>query len=271
MAYLTAMRNKKALLELAYETSIVYASALPGEQFHKDYQKNKDVFRLVVKSDRQMEKKLAEYFKELGQRLALKLNLSTYQLNVKAFDLASYIDADWDGEILNLKIIITEAMKNAIIAGGIAAEEELKIDIGWNGTSKPALDFLNKYSLKLAKGLNDTTIDKVKSALQTSLDNGESTTDAIARLTDVIDDPKRAATIAHTESVRAFSQGKLAVAEEVGAEQKEWATTYAPCAICDPLNGLVVGIDEEFDGEYDAPPAHPNCRCILRLVLKPSE
>lgn len=262
------MRNKKQLLELAYEASVLYASELPGEQFHKDYQKNKDVFRLIVKSDRQMEKKLAEYFKKLGERLASRLDLTNYSLSIKkAFDLTRYIDADWDGEILTLKVIITEALKNAIIAGGNAAEEELKIDIGWNGTSKPALDFLNKYSLKLAKGLTDTTVDKVKSSLQTSLDNGESTEDAIKRLTDIIDDPKRAATIAHTEAVRAYSQGKLAVADEVGATKKEWNTTFAPCAICDPLNGKVVGIDEDFDDGIEAPPAHPNCRCIMYLVM----
>lgn len=268
MPYLTAMRNKTKLLELAYESSVLYASALPGEQYHPDYQKNKNVFRLVVKSDRQMEKKMAEYLKGLAGRLANQINWINYTNSLKAFDLKRFIDADWDGETLLLKVIITEALKDALIAGGNLTEEDLNIDIGWNGTSKPALDFLNKYSLKLAKDLTDTTVKKVKASIETSIDNGEDQQQAVKRLMDIIDDPKRAATIAHTESVRAFSQGRLAVAEEVGADRKQWKTTFNPCPICQPLDGDIVKLDKSFENEIDAPPAHPNCRCIIRILMK---
>ncbi len=41
------------------------------------------------------------------------------------------------------------------------------------------------------------------------------------------------------------------------------------CPICEPLDDIVVALDEKFERaglSVDAPPAHPRCRCSLQPV-----
>jgi len=259
--------KKTNLLELAYQTSILYAKDLPGEPFHPDYLKNKDAFRRLMKAHRMFEKDLKQYFYDFARRLNLSLiNWMMFENKVRtASELDDWIMVDWDEEALKIKVILTDALQEAIVAGGILMQEDSKVDIGWAANSSDVLDFINKYGLKLAKGLNDTTVDKIKSALSLSIDNGEDLATAQARLLQIIDDPNRAATIARTESVKAFGAGRKSVAEEIGWEYKEWHTTATPCEICAPLPDVGrIGIDEDFDDGITEEPAHPNCRCSVR-------
>jgi len=243
---------------MAYEASVLYAAELPGEAFHDDYKKHKDIFRKILSSDRKLERGLRKYFKELADRMDAMINWSAYNRElIKATSVASMITSQWKGEHLLLKVLITDSLKDAIIAGGELTELDTKIDIGWSGSNKPAIDFLNKYSLKLAGQLSDTTVERIKAQLNASLADGRNQAEAIAKIAEIVDDPARAEMIARTESIRAFSEGRLAVAEEVGADRKQWSATSGACAICEPLDNEVTELDGDFDG-YDAPPAHPN-------------
>jgi SPP1 gp7 family putative phage head morphogenesis protein len=54
---------------------------------------------------------------------------------------------------------------------------------------------------------------------------------------------------------------------------REWVTRRDDrvCPICDGIDGQRAPIDEPFESDYDggeyfAPPAHPRCRCAVRLV-----
>ena len=38
--------------------------------------------------------------------------------------------------------------------------------------------------------------------------------------------------------------------------------------ICEPLDGQEAALDEPFDGGIFRPPAHPNCRCSVGLVIR---
>ena len=94
------------------------------------------------------------------------------------------------------------------------------------------------------------------------------------RLTDY-----RAMTVARTEISFAANQGQLAV-WKAGQDQglidddakKVWAVDGSPCPkICDPMDGVEAGLDEDFllpDGvTVPAPPAHPRCRCKMLLNI----
>ncbi len=95
-------------------------------------------------------------------------------------------------------------------------------------------------------------------------------------------DDARAEMIARTETMRASNEGQQEAWDQAvtaglltGNEQQEWITAddEATCPICDPMDGVTVGLDEMFevDGdEIDGPPAHPNCRCTLGLSLEPT-
>ena len=73
----------------------------------------------------------------------------------------------------------------------------------------------------------------------------------------------RAETIARTEIIRAHAEGQLTAFELLGVEELgvavEWSTTGddAVCPLCEPLEGVVLKIDEA----RGMLPRHPNCRC----------
>jgi len=87
----------------------------------------------------------------------------------------------------------------------------------------------------------------------------------------------RAEMIARTEIIRASREGSQALwrqAQEAGligsGAMQEWLTAEdeRTCLICEPLDHVKVPLDEQFPGEGgDGPPAHPQCRCALRLIL----
>lgn len=252
---------------MSYQLSKVFASTLSGEPFHPGYEKNQKNFRNIVRSDNLLEREIKQYFQGLSERAWLYVNWQFFEQEKKAgiTDLFS-----WDTISENKIVagILASSLIYALVAGGNQTEEDTKIDIGWNEKNGRAIDFLNKYSIKLSGELSDTTLDQVKSSIKFSMLHGETIEEAKMRLSQYIDNPKRAATIAHTESVRAYSQGRLAVAKEIGADRKRWSTTSRACPICQSLDGKVIAMDKLFNNEYDAPPAHPNCRCLVEIILK---
>lgn len=262
--------NKNQLIHTSFNLSLILASALPGEPFHPDYRKDKDIFRKLMRSDRVTERKLRGYFKQFAeQRLLARINWGAYTSQIKKGSIIDdMINVDWNDEGISIRVILTDTLLDALLAGGQFTQKDLGVDIGFGPDNTPALTALRKHVFKLSGNLNDTSKDLIKHSLTTSIGLGEDTQTAAKRLTAIIDDPNRAAKIAHTESVRAFTQGQLAVANEIGATKKEWSATLNACQICSPLNGKVVGIDEEFAPGISETPAHPNCRCLLRIRMK---
>lgn len=90
----------------------------------------------------------------------------------------------------------------------------------------------------------------------------------------------RAETISRTETISAVNQGQQAYWQQLADEgvidperaKKVWVVTPDDrlCPLCEPLAGMIVGIDENFKtelGDIDAPPLHPNCRCAISLDI----
>lgn len=260
------MQMKNNLKPIAYELTTLFAAQVDGEQFHDDYKKNKEIFRKVVASDIKLEKRLKSYFKTLSKKVRDEMDWYTYNRRV-ANIVDDMVTVSWDEEELIVKVLLTDSLIQAINAGGELTQLDTLIDIGWTSKDPAMIEFLNKYTLKLAGKLTDTTKDSIKQALLTSLQNKELQADATERIMGIIDNPVRAKMIAHTESIRAFSAGRLEVARQVGAEAKEWSAVGGACPICAPMNGEKVALDKSFKGGYFVPPAHPNCRCIIRIVM----
>jgi SPP1 gp7 family putative phage head morphogenesis protein len=80
----------------------------------------------------------------------------------------------------------------------------------------------------------------------------------------------RAAVIARTESAFADVAGNLAAWDASGlVSGKQWIVSADACDECQPLDGVVVALDEDFpDGGGDGPPLHPNCECDVVPVLE---
>ncbi len=95
----------------------------------------------------------------------------------------------------------------------------------------------------------------------------------------------RAKMIARTETRIATNAGQQAVWDAAadqglidrGSTMKRWIVDGAPCPVCEPMEGVEVGLNEQWlitypDGstdEVDIPTeSHPNCMCGMELVFK---
>jgi len=83
---------------------------------------------------------------------------------------------------------------------------------------------------------------------------------------------QRALLIARTEIARAYQEGKRQTILKaidngtISGATKTWLTAEDErvCSICEPLGreeNNPIKMNEQFSGGYDAPPAHPRCRC----------
>jgi hypothetical protein len=115
------------------------------------------------------------------------------------------------------------------------------------------------------KGISDTTMDRIGSALALSLSQGLGARETAKAIDYVINDPSRALTIARTETARALVQSNLSEYTMAGIKQVEWLVAD-PCPICAQNSGVKVPIGESFPSGATLPPAHPNCVCDIAPV-----
>lgn len=165
------------------------------------------------------------------------------------------------------------------------------VERGWAEGIPPAQ---LKQLIKPYLGLPDNSIAAIErrfdSTVQSLTENGMSRARAMGvaadRMKDYADDLKdqRAETIARTETIAASTAGThdaWSDAKDQGLlpddVQREWVASpegKGACPWCMDLDGVRVGFDEPFetespsaDGTIDRPPLHPNCRCVVRLIV----
>jgi len=148
-------------------------------------------------------------------------------------------------------------------------EVEKKLDRNFL-PNQNAIDFIQTYTFDNVKGLEEELKNDLRQELQRGLMNGEGVSDLSKRVDSVLKDGKvRAEAIARTESNRAENLGSLEGWKQSGVKgKKEWVAELdaKTSAVCKALNGKQVGVNEKFSyqgKEFDAPPAHVNCRSTL--------
>lgn len=177
--------------------------------------------------------------------------------------LEAFLDARF---IRTFEQLVLEAYRG----GGAIAAEELGLDyvdtVGLFRASRAGLDAL--------KDLDRTTLDRVQSRIQDALSRGLSRPEIQAELREMFQEwgkdleAGRAATIGLSEIAAAFNQGLLDQAKTSGqVVRKEWWADPGACDVCLSNIDDVIELDEPFATGDLAPPAHPNCRCSLRLVV----
>ena len=122
--------------------------------------------------------------------------------------------------------------------------------------------------------IDETTREQLRSTVTQALEGGWSND----RLADAIADSytfsdERAEVVARTETAFADVQGNLTAWKASGeVAGKQWITAPDCCDDCLELDGVEVGIDEDFPGDgEDGPPLHPNCRCDVVAVLSEAD
>jgi SPP1 gp7 family putative phage head morphogenesis protein len=161
-------------------------------------------------------------------------------------------------------------------AMGQHALDDIKLDIAFDVDNPRIQDWLDTYSLKLSKNLEDVNEQMIREQLIDGINAGEGIPELTARVHDLFDswDRARAEMIARTETIRASNQAALEAYHESGVVHfKTWLPAPDACDICVEI-GLKdpIPLDEPFfDDDYgdgQAPPAHVNCRCACAAIIE---
>lgn len=114
--------------------------------------------------------------------------------------------------------------------------------------------------------ITDSTREFLRSDIQRAMEEGLSNDE----LADLIGEnyafsDARAECIARTETAFADVNGNLNAYKESGVVQgKTWIAAPTCCELCQELDGVTVGIDEDFPNDGgEGPPLHPQCVCDI--------
>lgn len=255
----------------ALETEIARLGGVvsAAENWAPQYGKDPNGHAKIIKLEGSIEYHVRGYLRALAtERVVHYVDWMRYNGEViKAYDVNVIIqDEAIDNEQGFLLTALHDPLLTGMAIGAQAGEVIYGTPLGITATDTTLMEAARKYSAELVTKINETTRDKIKQSISTSLQLHEQQADAVSRLQKVIRDPKRAATIARTEAVNSYTQGLLNFGQQSTAVAKEWQALDA-IDECGALDGQKVAIDDSFPGEGgDGPPLHPNCRCGLRLI-----
>lgn len=266
--------NNLDQLQTATEILNWYLAANPeGEDWHPEYQKYPEQWKKAIKADIELEKALKTTFREYSKQVDDFIDWSAVAIKQAAVgDFLDDTNPIWNLWRQALAAVFINQLAPAVEAGGEHTELEVGINVGWSSNSHPAIEFLNQYTFKLVKNVDDTTRKRLNQAVRAGLNAGEDRPTMSKRLAKVVNDTRRAGVIAHTETVRAYNEGRVLAAKELNPPythtKKRWETVIGACPICLGLEGKEIALDDFFPGGFYTPPGHPNCRCAVTIHLK---
>lgn len=150
-----------------------------------------------------------------------------------------------------------------------------KLHMQFNASDPRAIAWAKRHAAELVTEIGRTTRERLKQTVASHQAGDLTDKEFSDRLESAVGDEARAETIARTESMLAVHQGQReawaqAVDEGLLPEgvRRTWIVTPDDklCPICEPLDGEEADLDGLFAGEFDGPPAHPNCRCTEGLA-----
>ena len=117
----------------------------------------------------------------------------------------------------------------------------------------------------VARGIGDTSLTRIRTAIVDGIANGSSASDIADQINSVIADPYRADMIAITETNTAYNAAALDTYTEAGADGWDWLAYDDACEIC--LEGEAANPHPLDDTDIPSDSSHPNCRCTVSPVL----
>lgn len=275
---------KKLSTDTVYNRLLRYSAEEPeaGEPWHQNYKDYKDQFEMVVTANADMEKEVYKVFQEYAKKAGDAVNWAEYEKRKAAEEDGDLLDlvaperskdtsTFWEEHQAELIAAMLLGIGMALSAGGQRTELESGINIGWSEVDGAAIQFINEYSFDLVKNISLVTRERMRQSLKLSIGLGESRKEAAARLASVFDNPKRAQTIADTEVVRAYTEGRILVAEATNLTvTKDWVISAGACQLCiDNSRQPGLPIRAVYAATQTVgPPGHPRCRCDLVFNYK---
>lgn len=151
------------------------------------------------------------------------------------------------------------------------------IEFAFDRTNPKAVEWAARHAGELIDGLSKRTRDQIRELVEDAFLKQFDVDELADRIAGLIGDETRAEVLARTETMRASNEGQIQLWDQAvesglltGDEKKEWIVTPDDrlCPICEPMDGVIVGLGDDFNvggDRIDGPPAHPNCRCTVAL------
>jgi SPP1 gp7 family putative phage head morphogenesis protein len=123
--------------------------------------------------------------------------------------------------------------------------------------------------------ITEGTRDMLRSTVERGIDEGLTTDELASEIQDshAFSD-SRSKMIARTEIRMAQMGGQHGAAVAMGATHKYWSTSkddnVSEECKGNALDGIIK-IDQSFSSGDEAPPAHPNCRCVVNYLIGENE
>lgn len=194
--------------------------------------------------------------------------------------------------------VASDYVRDAINRGVRIGAAEIGIHPSFDVLNPEVLPWLEKYTGLMANTVNRNLVESIRTALSAGIENGETLREVRNRVLEsmgctrddkgkIVADDKakyRAEMITRTETDRAQNAGRQVQLQESGAKTKVWRANPGACEFCQELDGMTVGVEENFfdrgtqitvvDGDDSErhlvlnysdtpyPPLHPNCLCV---------
>lgn len=251
------------LKELAFALDeFVFSNLRLGEPYSPLYRKNRKFFKVLVRRTLKLRNNIRRFFKEQATRKEKLVNLYKFTF-AEEDDIDRYINIEsWEQEDDELIATVNIDIAALFDIGALTTEMEENQAVDVSSQESAAQKFLRDYTMEMVKDINEVTRKRIIEQLRTSIAAGENRDQASERIDRIIDNPKRSTTIAQTESVRAYSEGRMEVLERLGYKSKIWVGPQAGDKNCP--HGEIKKLRENFSNGKLFPPGHPNCRCGYR-------
>lgn len=270
------MSKVKILTELN-QNLIILVSEQRGEPWDETYKKYPDLLARLIRSETKTERNVFRVFSDYSKRIGELVNWPEIENKIaqqRFAVLESVIGTAWEEFNRDLALAVALGIAGGLGAGGEQTERELRVPVGWTPESAPATEWLNRHTLDLVKGLSKTTRKNMSRQISMGIRLGEDRDAIEARLVKTVKSRTRARLIAQTESVRAYSQGRLLVGGQIGATHKTWSAVIddRTSDICLDLDGEKIKFNELFEdingNLHEGPPAHPRCRSGMSISVE---
>lgn len=162
-----------------------------------------------------------------------------------------------------------KALEAAFLFGGKQALSQLDTDVSFDLQNPRADEWLKTNALDHAKSIISTLKDEAKTRILAGLKEGLGSEDIASNLSDFFDSQSswRALRIARTEVIGGYAEGSIEGYRQSGVvSMKRWITAeddkVEDSCSQNEADGPI-SLNASFSSGDDAPPLHPNCRCVI--------
>lgn len=277
----------------AYERNA--ALILASEQWADGFSKTPELHGKLLGVNARLERKILTYFRDQAKKSDTFIDWRAYQWaryevkasRVNAYDVNVIVNDDAvSADDAQFITVVFEELATAAALGAQAAETIYHVPLGLDKYDADIQRLVREQTASLIGKkidpktgqlidnpkstyvISQKTRDDIRESIHRSLDSGEDVQTAAKRLQSVVRNPKRAQTIANTETVNAYSSGTYHFGKVSKAIGKEWTDNGAKDICAVNTRAGIIRFTATFPSGHTSPTAHPNCRCYIRLVYQ---